>query len=167
MRLRNWIAVVVSVLLLAAVGIVGVLVNRSALHAADTVHRADSLALAVNNTTLAGQVELLSAKELKAFADGYPFDLGAGDPGDRKAIEAYAGKSGSFRYGVAVSALDGTVLNASRANPLPRADDPGYRPMRASLLAGRLGISSVMQVRGANGATVSVGAVAIPASRRN
>jgi hypothetical protein len=71
MRLRNWLAVVVSVLLLVAVGIVGVMVNRSALRAADTVHRSDSLALAVNNSTLAGQMQQLSAKELKIFADSY------------------------------------------------------------------------------------------------
>ena len=45
MRLRSWIAVVVSVILLMAVGTIGILVNRSALRAADTVHRADSRAL--------------------------------------------------------------------------------------------------------------------------
>ena len=52
MRLRNWLAVVVSVLLLAAAGTIGILVNRSALRAADAVHRADSQALAVNNGSL-------------------------------------------------------------------------------------------------------------------
>src|SRR3982750_3849036 len=119
MRLRNWIAVVVSVLLLVAVGIVGVLVNRSALRAADTVHRADSLALAVNNATLAGQMQLLSAKELKAFADGHPFNLGIGYAGDREALEAYVAKSSTFTYGAAITALNGSVLNATRTNPLP------------------------------------------------
>ena len=46
MRLRNWIAVLISVVLLLAMGTIGILVNRSALRAADTVHRADSRALA-------------------------------------------------------------------------------------------------------------------------
>jgi diguanylate cyclase (GGDEF)-like protein/PAS domain S-box-containing protein len=162
MRLRNWIAVVVSVLLLVAVGIVGVLVNRSALRAADTVHRADSLALAVNNATLAGQMQLLSAKELKAFADSYPFNLGAGYAGDRRALENYVAKSNSFPYGAAITSLSGTVLNASRTNPLPVSSDAGYQPMRSLLLAGKLGASSVMRVEDAAGSTVAVEAFAVP-----
>src|SRR4051794_28350443 len=104
MRLRNWIAVVVSVLLLVTVGIVGVLVNRSALRAADTVHRADTLALAVNNAALAGRMQLLSAKELKNFADGHAFDLGVGSAGDREILETYVEKSASFPYGAAITA---------------------------------------------------------------
>ncbi len=59
MRLRNWIAVVVSVVLLAAAGTIGILVNRSALRAADTVHRADTRMLGVNNATLIKQLQLL------------------------------------------------------------------------------------------------------------
>ena len=162
MRLRNWIAVVVSVLLLVAVGIVGMMVNRSALRAADTVHRSDSLALAVNNSTLAGQVQQLYAKELKGFADSRPFNLGAGHAGDFAALDAYVKKSTSFPYGAAISALNGTMLNASRVNPLPPPTDAGYQPMRELLLAGKLGVSSVMQVRDAAGATVAVGAFAVP-----
>ncbi|MEU8612841.1 sensor domain-containing diguanylate cyclase [Actinoplanes sp. NPDC048791] len=162
MRLRNWLAVVVSVLLLVAVGIVGVMVNRSALRAADTVHRSDSLALAVNNATLAGQMQQLSAKELKAFADSYPFHLGAGYAGDRDALEAYVAKSTSFPYGAAITGLDGTVLNASRGNPLPPGSDAGYQPMRALLAAGKLGVSSLMQVKDAGGNTVAVEAFAVP-----
>ena len=162
MRLRNWIAVVVSVLLLVAVGIVGVLVNRSALRAADTVHRADSLALAVNNATLAGQMQLLSAKELNAFAGSHPFNLGPGYAGDRQALEGYVAKSGYFPYGAVITSLNGTVLNVTRANPLPPATDAGYGPLRQSLLAGKLGVSSVMRVRDAAGRSVAVEAFAVP-----
>jgi diguanylate cyclase (GGDEF)-like protein/PAS domain S-box-containing protein len=162
MRLRNWLAVVVSVLLLVAVGIVGVMVNRSALRAADTVHRSDSLALAVNNATLAGQMQQLSARELKTFADSHPFNLGAGYAGDRAALDAFAAKSASFPYGASITALDGTVLNASRINPLPLSTDPGYGPMRRLLLGGKLGVSAVMQVKDAGGMLVAVGAFAVP-----
>ena len=162
MRLRNWIAVVVSVLLLMAVGIVGVLVNRSALRAADTVHRADSQALAVNNATLAGQMQLLSAKELSTFAGSRAFDLGAGHAGDRRALEAYVKKSPLFPYGAAITALDGTLLNATRTNPLPDPSDPGYRVMRDLLLAGKPGFSSLMTVYDARGRKVAVEAVAVP-----
>ena len=51
MRLRNGIAVAVSVVLLLVTGSVGVLVNRSALAAADKVHRADSMALGRNRSS--------------------------------------------------------------------------------------------------------------------
>jgi diguanylate cyclase (GGDEF)-like protein/PAS domain S-box-containing protein len=162
LRLRNWLAVVISVLLLVAVGIVGVVVNRSALRAADTVHRSDTLALAVNNATLAGQMRQLSAKELKTFADSHAFNLGTGYPGDRAALEAFVAKSASFPYGAALTGLDGTVLNSSLTNPLPLSDDPGYQPMRRLLLAGQLGVSGVMRVKDAGGAVVAVEAFAVP-----
>ncbi|GAA3343284.1 hypothetical protein GCM10020358_41600 [Amorphoplanes nipponensis] len=162
MRLRSWIAVVVSVLLLMAVGIVGVVVNRSALRAADTVHHSDSRALAVNNATLAGQVIQLSIRELKAFADSHPFAFGAGNAGDRRALDGYVAKSASFPYGAAITTLDGTVLNASSTNPLPPPTDAGYGPMRALLLAGKFGASAVMQVKDADGTLVWVLAFAVP-----
>ncbi|MFI7599119.1 diguanylate cyclase domain-containing protein [Actinoplanes sp. NPDC049681] len=162
MRLRNWIAVAVSVLLLVAVGIVGVLVNRSALRAADTVHRADSQALAVNNATLAGQMQLLSAKELSEFADSHPFILAPGQAADRKALEKYVAKSALFPYGAAITDLNGTVINATRANALPDPTDPGYKVMLNLLLAGKPGFSSVMSVYGADGKPTAVQAVGVP-----
>ncbi|GAA2542897.1 hypothetical protein GCM10010435_08400 [Winogradskya consettensis] len=162
MRLRNWIAVVVSVLLLVAVGIVGVLVNRSALRAADTVHRADTQALAVNNATLAGQMQLLSAKDLAAFADSYPFNLGAGVSSDRDALKEYVRKSSLFSYGAAITTLTGAVLNATTSNALPVASDPGYAAMRKLLLAGQAGFSPVMLVPSSDNKPIAVQAVAVP-----
>ncbi|MEU7908422.1 diguanylate cyclase domain-containing protein [Actinoplanes sp. NPDC049118] len=164
MRLRNWIAVVTSVLLLVTVGIVGVLVNRSALQAADTVHRTDTHALAKNNATLAGRMQLLSAKELKTFADTHSFDLGVGDGSDRKALEGYVAKSSAFPYGAAITSLDGKVLNATRTHVLPAPTDAGYAPMRKSLLAGKPGFSSVMLVKdsASAGAPVAIQAFAVP-----
>ena len=79
MRLRNWIAVLVSVVLLMAMGTIGILVNRSALRAADNVHRADTRALAVNNATLAGQMQMLTAAELNEFTGDHTLNLGKGD----------------------------------------------------------------------------------------
>jgi diguanylate cyclase (GGDEF)-like protein/PAS domain S-box-containing protein len=163
MRLRNWIAVVASVLLLVTVGIVGVFVNRSALRAADTVHRADTHALAKNNATLAGRMQLLSAKELLTVAESRTFDLGLGNSKDRKALEQMA-KTGSFRYGFAITSLDGTVLNATRTHVLPASDDPGYAPMRKSLGAGKPGFTSVMLVKDSadSAEPVAVQAFAVP-----
>ena len=157
MRLRNWIAVVVSVVLLMAMGTIGILVNRSALRAADTVHRADSRALGINNGTLAGQLKLLSAAELNDFATGHRLTLDRNSAADRRALVAFTGKTAYFRYGVAITDLSGAVLTASRATGLPAAADPGYAPLRRSLLSGQPGFSSVMAAGG-----VFLEAVAVP-----
>jgi diguanylate cyclase (GGDEF)-like protein/PAS domain S-box-containing protein len=157
MRLRNWIAVVVSVILLAAAGTIGFLVNRSALRAADAVHRADTTALGANNGALTGQMMLLSAKELDSFAESQGFSLSAGNSGDRATLQAFAAKSGTFSYGVLITNLTGAVLNASRDTGLPPLTDPGWEPLRKSLAAGRPGFSSIMTVNG-----VRLEAVAVP-----
>ncbi len=96
MRLRNWIAVVVSVLLLAAAGSIGILVNRSAVQAADTVHRADSRALSVNNGLLIGQLQMLAAGELLEFGENNTLAFVRGNPADRRALATLVAKSETF-----------------------------------------------------------------------
>jgi diguanylate cyclase (GGDEF)-like protein/PAS domain S-box-containing protein len=157
MRVRNGVAVVVSVVLLLAMGVIGILVNRSALQAADTVHRADTLALGVNNGTLSGQMLLLSAAELGEFTTDHPLRLRPRDAADRRALDAFRAKTAYFEYGLALTDLDGTVLTATRATGLPAVTEPGYRPMRESLRAGGPGFSSVMTA-----GDVAVAAVAVP-----
>ena len=156
MRLRNWIAVVISVLLLAAAGTVGILVNRSALRAADTVHRADSLALSVNNGTLGGQMQLLSAAQLNDFLGDHVLNLGRNNAADRAALTAFAAKTTDFEYGLMIAGLDGSVITSTRSTGLPAATDPGWAPMRALLAAGKPGFSSIMTVNGAHLEAVAV-----------
>ncbi|GAA2605930.1 sensor domain-containing diguanylate cyclase [Paractinoplanes durhamensis] len=148
MRLRNWIAVVVSVLLLAAAGTVGILVNRSALRAADAVHRNDSQALAVNNGTLTKQLQLLSAKELASFLGDHTLHLGKNSAADKATLATLVTKSSTFSYGALITDLSGTVLTASRTTGLPSATDAAWKPLRAALLAGQPGFSSIMNVNG-------------------
>jgi diguanylate cyclase (GGDEF)-like protein/PAS domain S-box-containing protein len=157
MRLRNWIAVVVSVILLAAAGTIGFLVNRSALRAADAVHMADSTALGANNATLTGQLQLLSAKELDSFGTSHVFTLSSGNADDRETLRAFTAKSSTFSYGAVLTDLTGDVLNASRTTGLPAATDAGWVPLRNSLAAGQPGFSSIMTVNG-----VHLEAVAVP-----
>ncbi|MFC7527291.1 diguanylate cyclase domain-containing protein [Actinoplanes sp. GCM10030250] len=157
MRLRNWIAVVVSVLLLAAAGVVGFLVNRSALRAADAVHRSDSSALGTNNGTLTGQLQLNSAAELAEILAEHALNLAAGSEKDRAMLEVAAAKSATFQYGMLTADMSGRILTSSRQAGLPKADDPAWAPMRALLAAGKPGFSDVMVVEG-----VAVTAVAVP-----
>ncbi|MEV6298916.1 diguanylate cyclase [Actinoplanes sp. NPDC051861] len=157
MRLRNWIAVVVSVLLLAAVGVIGFLVNRSALRAADAVHRADSSALGTNNGTLTGQLQLNSAAELSEILGEHVLHLAAGSAADQATLQAVAKKSATFQYGMLTADLEGNILTASRADGLPRPDDVAWKPLRTLLAAGKPGFSDVMVVDG-----VALTAVAVP-----
>lgn len=144
MRLRNWIAVLVSVVLLAAAGIIGILVNRSAVEAADTVHRSDTRALAVNNANLIRQLQMLAAGELAEFLGDHALQLGRNSPADRKALSSLVAKSDTFGYGALITDLTGSVLTGSRTTGLPAATDPGWEPMRRLLAAGQAGFSSVM-----------------------
>ncbi len=157
MRLRNRLTVGVIVFLLTAIGTIGIVVNRSALRAADDVHRADSRALGVNNALLAGQLQLLSAAELRDFAASHSFALASGDGRDRAALARFSERSDYFRYGAAITDLSGAPLTASRDTGLPAPSDPGLAPLRGQLLAGRPGFSSLMDVGG-----VRLTAVAVP-----
>jgi diguanylate cyclase (GGDEF)-like protein/PAS domain S-box-containing protein len=157
MRLRNWIAVVVSVLLLAAAGTIGILVNRSALRAADAVHRADSQALAVNNGTLTRQLQLLSASELADVPVDHVLQLSRNSAADRQVLDTLAAKSTTFAYGALITDLSGNVLTSSRTDGIPPSTDAGWAPLRTQLAAGQPGFSSVMTVDG-----VYLQAVAVP-----
>ncbi|GIE84351.1 sensor domain-containing diguanylate cyclase [Actinoplanes regularis] len=158
MRVRNWIAVVVSLLLLAAAGGVAIVVNRSTLNAADTVHRADSTELGTNNAILTGQLQLLSVQELAQVLAERPLTLAKNAAADRAVLVAAAAKSSTFQYGMLLTDLEGHVLNASRATGLPATDNAGWAAMRKQFAAGqKYGFSSVMTVDG-----VALAAVGVP-----
>jgi diguanylate cyclase (GGDEF)-like protein/PAS domain S-box-containing protein len=160
MRLRNWLAVVVSVLLLAAAGTIGILVNRSALRAADAVHRADSQALAVNNGSLTRQLQLISAAELADVPVDHALQVSRGSAADRQVLTTLVAKSSTFAYGALITDLSGNVLSSSRTDGIPPSTDAGWTPLRTQLAAGQPGFSSVMTVDG-----VALQAVAVPIER--
>src|SRR4051794_9927918 len=147
MRLRSWIAVVTSVILLIAVGIVGLVVNRSALQAADAVHRDDSRLLAFNNATLTSSLFQLSVEDLNRFVGLNLDTLSKGSPAARrKALDAFVAKTVYFQYGVTLTDANGAVVTSVSKGALPPATDPGYVPLRQSVAAGRTGFSRLMRV---------------------
>jgi diguanylate cyclase (GGDEF)-like protein/PAS domain S-box-containing protein len=157
-RLRSWLVVGISAALLLAIGGVGISVNRSALRAAETVHRADSLALATNNGELAAQVLLVSAKELNDFVTSHPLSLTPGDAGDTAALQEYSRKSSYFGYGVVITDLVGNPINATAtANMFPDPQSVGFKPLISALALGRPGFSSIMTIK-----DTLVQAVAVP-----
>lgn len=162
MRVRSWTAVVISVVLLIVVGVVGLLVNRSALEAADDVHRSDTGALAVNNATLAGQVQLLAAKELAEFAGASTFRLTANNAADLRLLNAYTAKSTMFPYGALLMSPSGEVRTATTAQPLPALGTGVLTAMRTQLLGGDPAFSPVLATADSSGAGVALQAVAVP-----
>ncbi|GAA2605478.1 hypothetical protein GCM10010399_40620 [Dactylosporangium fulvum] len=158
MRLRSWLVVGISAALLLGIGAVGISVNRSALRAAETVHRADTLALATNNGGLAEQLLLVSAKELSDFATGRPLSRTPGDPADREALVEYSAKSTFFTYGLVLTDLKGNPINATKSwNMFPDPEAVGRKPVISALALGRPGFSSIMTIK-----NTFVQAVAVP-----
>ncbi|MEV0127156.1 sensor domain-containing diguanylate cyclase [Dactylosporangium sp. NPDC050688] len=158
MRLRSWLVVSISAALLLAIGAVGVSVNRSALRAAETVHRADTLALATNNGGLVEQLLMLSVKELNDFVTGRPLRLTPGDAGDRAALVEYARKSTFFTYGLTITDLTGNPINATKpADEFPDQAATGWQSLISGLAVGKPGFSALMTVKDA-----LVQAVAVP-----
>src|SRR5690349_23490002 len=146
--------------MLTTIDVVGIFVNESALRAADTVHRTDSRALGINNATLTGQLQLLSARELDEFAKSVTFDLRPDDQSDRTLLRKLTNSSDFLQYGAALTSLDGKILTTSRTDGLPAPDDPGLAPLQQLLLAGRPGFSSVLRAGGQPLAAVAVPIVA-------
>ncbi|WP_432836483.1 diguanylate cyclase domain-containing protein [Dactylosporangium sp. CA-092794] len=158
MRLRGWLVAGILMALLLAVGGVGLSVNRSALRAAENVHRADSLALATNNGGLAAELLRVSAKELNDFITNHPLSLTPGDEGDTAALQDYAAKSTYFGYGLVLTDLVGHPLNATdTANMFPDPESIGFKPLISGLALGEPGFSSIMTVK-----DTLVQAVAVP-----
>ncbi|WP_433216853.1 diguanylate cyclase domain-containing protein [Dactylosporangium sp. CS-047395] len=147
MRLRSWLVVGISIALLLAIGAVGISVNRSALRAAETVHRADSLALVTNNGGLAEQVLMVAVKELNDFVTSHPLSMTAGDAGDVAALQEYQKKSANFTYGLVLTDLTGNLLSAT--GPIGMFPDPqsaAFKPLISDIALGRPGFSSIMTV---------------------
>jgi diguanylate cyclase (GGDEF)-like protein/PAS domain S-box-containing protein len=146
MRLPGWLTVAVSVGLLLGAGAVGWQMNESALHAAESVQRTNSAALAGNNTALASEYLMFSAKELDDFAQGHAGELLAGRQGEtQRLLAGFTARSVFFRRGAALTDLSGRPLAAHpRPADLPPPTDPGYQPLRAGLRAGGAGFSGVL-----------------------
>ena len=164
MRLRNWIAVLVSVLLLACAGVVGILVNRSAVQAVERVHRNDTTALGDNNGALIAQLQTYSAVELGRVAAQLAAGAGARPARMRESLDAAARKTSTFTYGLLLADASGETVVASHLSGLPAADDAGWQRMWAQVRAGGQGFSNIMLVEGADpGVPESyVSAVAVP-----
>ena len=137
--LRRHLSLLVSGGLVLLLGALGLVAGHAAGAQARDVHRADRLAL---QRTLAGLVEqyvLLSAAEVQdALADQFAWSTAPGDPTTVRRLEQLVSGTRALDAGAVLVGPLGQPLAAwSPTGNLPAQDDPGWAPLRASVLAGR------------------------------
>ena len=156
--LKRFFPLVVSIAVVVAVALVGLLQSARANATAQQIRRDDRVSEERDLASLTNQYVMFALKDAYDFVSVTPLSLKPGDPADTAHIKAYVKRSALLNYGGALVSLSGSPLNAYSAKPgLPPATDPGYAPLRADLLAGKPGISSVMTV-----SRVPVVALAVP-----
>jgi diguanylate cyclase (GGDEF)-like protein/PAS domain S-box-containing protein len=157
MRVPAWLTATVTVALLLALGGVGWQMNRSALRTAESVHRADVLLLADNNTALAGEYLAVSARELSAFVRAHPADLRTLEAADRPLLDDLVRHSVFFRHGAAlVNTAGHPVASVAGRQGLPDPHDPGYAPLRQPANGRPFVFSDVLSVEGTSMLAVGV-----------
>lgn len=136
--LRRHLSLLVSGGLVSLIGVLGLLAGHGAGQHAREVHREDRLAL---QRTLAGLVEqyvLLSAADVSdTLATGGAWSSRAADPATVVRLEELVVRVRSLDAGAILVGPTGTRLAAwSPDGALPAADDPGWAPLRTTVLSG-------------------------------
>jgi diguanylate cyclase (GGDEF)-like protein len=148
--MRRFALLAVSVIAVMVLGTLAVWAQWDSGHTVDRARQSDRLTL---QTTLAGltdQYLQFTFLSTKTAADTTAWQLKPNDERDRVALQALVKTSPLTRFGAAVVSLTGRPLTGyPRASTLPPVTDPGYAPMRRALLAGKPGLSDVMEVAGA------------------
>ena len=125
------------------------------------VHETDRAALQSTLAGLTGQYFQFTFLASKTAADSTPWSLRPGDPADVARLQHLVSTSPLTSFGASLVSLAGRPLSEySTGLALPGPTDPGYRPLRAALLAGQPGLSSVMRA-----GTTPVVAFAVPVER--
>jgi diguanylate cyclase (GGDEF)-like protein/PAS domain S-box-containing protein len=147
-QLRRWAPLGVSLVLLVGLGVFGFSIVASSRDAAEATLRDSTLTKQRTVAALADQYLKLAAKEAFEFAAAHEIELTPGSPADTELLEKLLAKRGGlFNYAAVLSDLKGQPLTVvTRSAGIPNPDDPGYAPLRASLVQGRAGVSSLMLV---------------------
>jgi signal transduction histidine kinase len=156
--LKRFLPLAISTALVVAVAFVGLLQSASANATAQKISRDNRVSQEATLAGLTNQYVQFALKEAYDFASVARLSLKPGDPADTALIRAYVTRSALLNYGGALMDLTGSPLNTYVNGPsLPLPTDPGYGPLRTSLLSGKPGVSSVMKTSG-----LPVVALAVP-----
>jgi diguanylate cyclase (GGDEF)-like protein len=139
---RRWLrrhrSLLVSGGLVLVIGAGGVLAGQAAGQQAREVHRADRLALQETLTGLTEQYVLLSAADLMdTLAAQGPWSSRPRDPATEARLEELVTDVRSIDVGaVLVGPTGAPIASWSTDGVLPAADDPGWGPLRTTVLTG-------------------------------
>ena len=152
--LRRQVALPVSIALVLALGLIGLLAGHSSGAKAEATHRADRLSLQLTLAGLAGQFAQIGAAEIRDIVaaqsragltawSGQP-----GDAGDARRLRQVAEGSRALSAGAVLVTVPGSA-SASYAPPghvLPAATDAGWAPLRAAVVSrsGTVPVSGVL-----------------------
>jgi signal transduction histidine kinase len=160
--LKKFVPLVVSITLVLAVALVGLVQSARANGTAKQIRRDDRVSLQTTLGGLANQYVRFALKDAYDFASTAPLSLTRGSASDRNLIKAFVQRTALLNYGGALVGLDGVPINQYVNGPsLPPPTDPGYMPLRSALLLGKPGISSLMKTSG-----LPVVALAVPVSTK-
>src|SRR5438067_2203191 len=125
--LKRLFPLVVSIAVVVAVALVGLLPSARANATAQQIRRDDRVSEERDLASLTNQYVMFALKDAYDFVSVTPLSLKPGDPADTAHIKAYVKRSALLNYGGALVSLSGSPLNAYSAKPgLPPATDPGY-----------------------------------------
>lgn len=163
-ELRRHRSLAVSIVLVLALGLVGLWAGHSAGARAEATHRADRLSLQMTLAQLTGQytqvagAEILDILGAQQRAGVQPW---RGTAADNARLRAVATGSRAMDAGAALVAATGqpVAAYAPTGRLLPSPTDPGWQPLRAAVLSGgrTLPVSGVLSAGGQ-----PVVAVAVP-----
>ena len=144
--MRRVLLLVSSLLIVLALGGVAAWTQMTTAGQVAEVHQTDRSELQDTLSGLTGQYMQFTFLAAQTAADQTPWSMGRNDPADRAKLAHLVAASPLTSYGAALVSLTGQPLTEqSTGAALPPPTDPGYGPMRASLLAGKPGLSDVMR----------------------
>ena len=147
--IRRHATLLVSGSLVLLLGAVGLLAGRSAGQLAHQVHRDDRTELQVTLAGLTEKYVLVMAGQLQQeLAQQGPWSADAGDPRTLQRLRVLAREVPAVDSGfVLVSGTGAPLVGRATRGELPAADDPGWAPLRASVLMGKrtLPVSGVLR----------------------
>src|SRR5947209_3017022 len=144
--LRRFAPLIVSMVVVGALGAVGLQASAGANSKAEALHGRDRQTLQETLGGLTHQYLLFAFKEEFDFASTGPWSLRPGDNADRTRLQEFVTDSTFLNYGAALVALDKSPLSVFATDPsgVPPSSDAGYTPLVQALLAQQPGVSSVM-----------------------
>jgi len=149
MKWRRFTLLASSVLIVTVLAGITGWAQLSATDQARSVHLSDRNQTEKILAGLTGQYLQFTFLSVDTEAQSNGWQLTANSAADTARLKAFTAASPLTGYGAALVALTGKPISYyPSASALPPATDPGYGPMKLSMLAGKPGLSAVMKVKG-------------------